>query len=135
MCLSISSSSSIYTRKAMCTSPIHISNSSHLCPPSLIPSTLSYPTSYASPNLHLYPSHNSHPYPLSQLLLPPLPHPIHLPIPPHYSLPHHAHRPPLHHQTHHFKKRVRRRHRRVLCVSIVRRRYFDYVGCYKIDAF
>lgn len=75
--------------------------------------------------------------PLSQLLLLrfPLPNPIRLPIPPHFPLPHHAHRPPLHHQTHHLEQRVRRRHRRVLRVGVVRRRHFDYVRRDEVDAF
>ena len=78
--------------------------------------------------LFLFPS-------LSQLLFLPLPHPLHLPIAPHAPLAHHAHRAPLHHQTHHLKQGIRGRHRRVLGVGVVRRRHFDDVGRDEVDTF
>ncbi len=83
----------------------------------------------------LPPSHLKTPLPLPVSSLPTTPNRIPLPVPPRLPLPHHAHRPPLHHQTHHLEQRVRRRHGRVLRVGVVRRRHLDNVRRNEVDAF
>ena len=103
------------SNQKLCT---YIASSSHPCVPLIHPSR-------THPINHL---------PLSQLPLP-RPNRILLPVPSRLPLPHYAHRPPLHHQTHHLEQRVRRRHRRVLGVGVVRRRHLDNVGRDKVDAF
>ena len=79
------------------------------------------------------PAHTHQP---SKLILRfPIPNTIHLPISPLLTLPHHAHRPPLDHQTHNLKQRICRRHGCMLGISIVRRCDLDDIGCDEIDAF
>lgn len=73
--------------------------------------------------------------PLNHSQIPPLPHSIHLSIAPRLPFPHYTHRTPFHHQTHDLKQGIRRRHRRVLGISIVGRRHFYDIGGDEVDAF
>ena len=87
----------------------------------------------STPMTYAFSSTPPHPFP--PFPFPLQPHPSQLLRFPRSPLPLQTHRPPLHHNRHDLKERIRRRHGRQLGIGIVSRRHLDNISGYEVEAF